>query len=396
MTTCGREKARSTHAAGTAASAVGRRRTHAVVVAIACAVALAGVATRDARASGSPAPQKLWRSFPLDARQHSFGARASSQPQTATARSRTAPRRSRNPMSASVWAATAGALIVALLAVAVVAGRVHVPVPARNRRRLLRRQRLRNVVAEVIEAKPNSTATAVAQDVEEQSNGAGGGETRVKADRNNEDVRAPSPPERRPEHERELEVLKRKGATPSADADELLRAKARLRGSRENTKERQVSLLKAKLAGAAQQPARAIRGSGKRRRSAASRAAAPPAKTGSAARTQTVRVSASVESARCRIVCRRGGDGKAKFEAWLRTPEGRESLLTSSQVFRWNEVTPPPEEVPDVARAHAALVARLAADGWVPAGPGDDWYAIELHRPAAERPRPRPAQERKR
>jgi hypothetical protein len=179
------------------------------VLIAALAVALPAIGTADARADPAPAPQKLWRQFPLEARGHS----TSTRPNAGAAKATTSERRGNGtPMSAAVWAATAGAVVVALLAVAVIAGRLRVRLPSRPKGRPRRRPPIRERVAELVdEPQPRNRR-------------------RTKPRR----VRTPLP-------ESEQAVLKRKGATLSADADAKLRAKSQ-NGSRDH----ELVLLKAK------------------------------------------------------------------------------------------------------------------------------------------------------
>ncbi|MFL5923527.1 MAG: hypothetical protein ACJ75Q_00220 [Gaiellaceae bacterium] len=81
---------------------------------------------------------------------------------------------------------------------------------------------------------------------------------------------------------------------------------------------------------------------------------------------------------------------KSEFYAQEQRPDGGWSIVTASPPFRWSKPSPPPQTLPHVARAHAALVARLEANGWEVVGRGEHWYALELQRrpdqgPGAER-----------
>ena len=176
------------------------------VLITALGVAVPAIGTSDARADPAPAPQKLWRQFPLDAPGHSTSTTSNAGAATATTSER---RGDGTPMSAAVWAATAGAVVAALLAVAVIAGRLRVRLPFRPRRR----PEIRERVAELVD-EPQPT---------------NGGRTKPRRV-----VRTRS-------WESEQAVLKRKGATLSADADAKLRAKSQ-NGSRDH----ELVLLKAK------------------------------------------------------------------------------------------------------------------------------------------------------
>ena len=123
-----------------------------------------------------------------------------------------------------------------------------------------------------------------------------------------------------------------------------------------------VTLLKAKLA----EPAEKVRAV-----AMAPRAPARPQGRGTARR----------EEETCRIVWWRGYV-KSEFYASVRTRKG-DAVLMRSPAFRWNKPTPPPANVDEAMRAHEALVADLAAAGWVAAGRGDEWYALELEPRAA-------------
>ena len=82
----------------------------------------------------------------------------------------------------------------------------------------------------------------------------------------------------------------------------------------------------------------------------------------------------------CRIAWWRGYR-KSHFDARALTRDGGEKVLLTSPPFRWSKPTPPPKDLPEVVRAHGALLAKLEAGGWVVTGNGRDWYALELRRP---------------
>jgi len=191
-----------------------------VVLTSALVVGVLAIGTYDARADPAPAPQKLWRQFPLDARGHSTANKPSA---TATTATTSEGRGDGTPMSAAVWAATAGAIVLALLAVAVIAGRLRVHVPSQLKRWTIRRPPIRERVAELVEARPAPPRR------------------RTVAARNGR-RKTPRRAVRVPVHESEEAVLKRKGATLEAEADAKLRAKSRNGSSRED----ELMLLKAK------------------------------------------------------------------------------------------------------------------------------------------------------
>jgi hypothetical protein len=80
---------------------------------------------------------------------------------------------------------------------------------------------------------------------------------------------------------------------------------------------------------------------------------------------------------RCRIEWWRGYL-KSEFYAQEVWPDA--SILVTSPSFRWSKPTPPPETLAHIARAHAELVAQLEAAGWEVSGRGEHWYALELQR----------------
>ena len=89
--------------------------------------------------------------------------------------------------------------------------------------------------------------------------------------------------------------------------------------------------------------------------------------------------SAVKERATCEVDLWRGYV-KSQFYAVLRDGSGRESILLTSPTFRWSKAAPPPPTSPHAANAHAALIAQLKADGWVPTRRGTHWYALQLQR----------------
>jgi hypothetical protein len=71
---------------------------------------------------------------------------------------------------------------------------------------------------------------------------------------------------------------------------------------------------------------------------------------------------------------------RSEFYAMERTPDGEETILSRSPMFRWAKQSPPPATLKHVANAHAALVADLEASGWIVSGRSGEWYALELKR----------------
>ena len=67
------------------------------------------------------------------------------------------------------------------------------------------------------------------------------------------------------------------------------------------------------------------------------------------------------------------------FYAFALRPGGPTTILARSPSFRWAPTDPPPAEGP-AAKAHAALVERLGAEGWESVGTGDAWYRTQLRR----------------
>ena len=127
----------------------------------------------------------------------------------------------------------------------------------------------------------------------------------------------------------------------------------RLKEKRRTADRDEVDLLKAKLGGTAQRQPVALRP-----RRPQIHAVAPTAQ-------------------RCRIEWWRGYL-KSEFYAQETWPDA--SIVVRSASFRWSKPTPPPETLPHVARAHAELVAQLEAAGWEVSGQGEHWYALELQR----------------
>jgi len=131
-------------------------------------------------------------------------------------------------------------------------------------------------------------------------------------------------------------VLKRKQAVATADEAEKLRQKAVVGVPRDAAVRREVSVLKAKRKGP--QPAEV-----------------------------------------CHIAWS-PGDEESRFVATMQKAGGKDALVSSSPPFRWNDPTPPPNNLPRAVRTHAALVHELKQRGWTTVGRGEDWYSLELQR----------------
>jgi len=166
-----------------------------------------------------------------------------------------------------------------------------------------------------------------------------------------------------PARAQEQEVLKRKAAKAEPDSTTKLKAKAHAATSQPVHEQRDLTVLKAKLADRPRE--------------------SPPVRSDP----RPMRVGGSS----VRIGWWRGYV-KSQFDARLRRPAGEESVLLTSPPFRWSKPTPPPEDLPQVAHAHTALVAQLEQRGWVVTGRGEHWYALELER-RSDSPRTAGAQE---
>jgi hypothetical protein len=73
------------------------------------------------------------------------------------------------------------------------------------------------------------------------------------------------------------------------------------------------------------------------------------------------------------------GSVMSDFYAFALRPGGTTTVLARSPSFRWRPTDPPRAEGP-AAEAHAALVERLAAEGWESVGTRAAWYRTQLHR----------------
>lgn len=134
----------------------------------------------------------------------------------------------------------------------------------------------------------------------------------------------------------EHEVLKRKQAVATAAATEKLKQKAVVGVPREAAVQREVSVLKAK------------------------RNEPEPAEI-------------------CHIAWS-PGDEESRFVAKTQTSGGKDAIISSSPPFRWDDPTPPPNNLPRAVRSHAALVHELKQGGWTTVGRSEDWYSLELQR----------------
>jgi hypothetical protein len=67
------------------------------------------------------------------------------------------------------------------------------------------------------------------------------------------------------------------------------------------------------------------------------------------------------------------------FYALAMRPDGEIYVAARSPSFRWMRSEPPPE-AGGAAKAHAALLERLAAEGWEPTTRGPVWYMTRFHR----------------
>jgi hypothetical protein len=181
----------------------------------------------------------------------------------------------------------------------------------------------------------------------------------------------------------ETEVLKRKALTARADEADKLRRKSSGTPLPRADEQRDVEVLKAKLASAepAHEPERVpIRAPVELRPVRAVGSAAPaPEPLQPLPKRDGPRPAPRQAAPACRIDWWRGYR-KSHFDARVPTAEGGEAVLLTSPPFRWSKPTPPPADIAEVARAHDVLVAKLKASGWVVTGRGKDWYALELRR----------------
>jgi len=294
-----------------------------------------------ASAGKPPAPERLWRSYPLDSA-HAGRIRPASQP--TPVRPRTAPvvAPSTSGSSAAGWIAAAlGALAVLVATVFLIrrSARVHAAIEraaTRARAAWLATRRL-------VFQRTRAVATNLATDVR------GGTAPAVAA------ASVAPPINRQPHTAKEAPVDK--NASARAGVVQPLKRK---RAHPDDERRREVDVLKAKREAKAQRPARAI----------ADRPAVTPSQV--------------KESATCEVDWWRGYV-KSHFYARLGAGGDRESILLTSPSFRWSKAEPPPPTLRHVADAHAALIAQLKADGWVPTRRGTHWYALQLQRRRATR-----------
>jgi hypothetical protein len=322
-------------------SACTRPAARRLLVALALGAAALALTPPFARAAGPsttkpPAPERLWRSYPLDS---AHAGRVRHAPQPAHPRPRPAPVAAHSTSGSSVaaWiAATLGAL-------AVLVGAVFLAWRSARVRATLERAATRLRAAWLgsgrrVVQRTRAVATNLAVDTR-------GGT-------------APAPASVAPSIQQHPEPTK----TPRVDKQATARSgvvqplkTTRAKPKPDDERRREVSVLKAKREATVDRPKPAP----------AARAAVAP--------------SAAKERATCEVDLWRGYV-KSQFYAALRDGSGRESILLTSPTFRWSKAAPPPQTSPDVANAHAALIAQLKADGWVPTRRGTHWYALQLQR----------------
>jgi hypothetical protein len=192
--------------------------------------------------------------------------------------------------------------------------------------------------------------------------------------------RRPTPTPERPRPTAD-EKAALKPTTETLDLAAVAKLKAKRQASKalKDARQRDLTLLKAKLGGPQTTLKRAH--APKQARAAtplpaqADPAAMPPASETTEETNRPRRPTPT--TSRCRIEWRRDGD-ESLFCAMVRTPNGDESVLLDSPPFEWREDTPPSKELPQVGSAYLALVSNLVADGWVATGSGQRWYALEL------------------
>jgi hypothetical protein len=184
----------------------------------------------------------------------------------------------------------------------------------------------------------------------------------------------------------EAEILKRKALTAKAEETAKLKQKSRTETLPPVDEKDDVEVLKAKLASHAE-PApepEPVRAPVELRPVRAVGSAAPAAEPlRPPTRRQSPRPVPTAAEPVCRIEWWRGYR-KSHFDARVRTAEGGETVLLISPPFRWSKPTPPPKHLPEVARAHSVLLAKLEERGWVVTGSGADWYALELLGPESD------------
>jgi hypothetical protein len=177
-------------------------------------------------------------------------------------------------------------------------------------------------------------------------------------------------------------ALKRTGEKSDAGAAAKLKEKGQASAALKDAKQRDLTQLKAKLGEpktkTKRAPAPAKHGP----------AAGKPASGNGAPIASTPEVPAKKANAQpppattpshCRIEWRRTGN-QSQFCAITRSPTGDKSVLLSSPLFKWKDDTPPRNDFAPAGSAYLALVAQLAAEGWVATDLGERWYALELKR----------------
>jgi hypothetical protein len=353
---------------GSIASAQGRLRRRYPLLVCAVVLALAGatgaLADTGPKGSRQPAPELLWRSYPLD----SAPAAPAPRPK-ATIRPTTFPKpttgltTSSSGVSTGVWVAIGlAALLVVLSALYVVLRRV--PDAATK----LADARAR--AAESVNRARGSAGMWVIRAEKALAPRSASALDRLRALGTTlvADVRGgtapaavggsaePSPARlhARPRSlQTEEAIVRPKQAAACPESVQTLKRKLT---SRDNPRRREVSVLKEKLA--ATQDSRPKK--------------SPPPPSPITA----VRAVAAVE---CRIDWWRGYV-RSEFYAKQGTPDGKDAIVSTSPSFRWNKPSAPPATLQHVAEAHAALVATLEARGWIVSGRGNEWYALELKR----------------
>jgi len=327
MRICGREQRESIPARRRAR---GRRRvcTGLTVLALAASFAPAAAAAGD---RSPPAPEQLWRSYPLDPARTS-----DSKPANRPAQPR---RESQAPASArssrtTLWLAVAVALVAVLAAAATLAVIV-------TRRVTVLEGRLPGWNPRLPSTKLKRTWLGLLDGV--RSFGAFMREEVGSIAGPRVEFATPAGPDSSGSR------VGRGGGDPKAQRA----AVKRLKEKRQTADRDEVDLLKAKLGGTPQRQPVALR----------------------PRRPQIHAVAPTAE--RCRIEWWRGYL-KSEFYAQEVWPDA--SIVATSASFRWSKSTPPPETLPHVARAHAELVVQLEAAGWEVGGRGEHWYALELQR----------------
>jgi hypothetical protein len=298
-------------------------------------------------------------------------------------------------------ATTVGVILLLLVLEALIARRRAGAAPAGDgssrRRRLLRtlsqehgslaaaRRADRRSGAAPMDGRPSPGAAAGAHDTLLESAGSPSPRV-VKAERieRAEPVeRRPTPTPERPRPTADKKAaLKRTTETLDLAAVAKLKAKRQASEALKDARQRDLTLLKAKLG----EPHTTLKRAPEPKQARAATplsgqadpAAMPPAPEATTEETNRPRRPTPTTS-RCRIEWRRDGN-ESLFRAMVRTPTGAESVLLDSPPFEWREDTPPSKELPQVGSAHLALVSNLVADGWVATGSGERWYALELKR----------------